>query len=202
MYWGESEPKEIKKYGRDQSETVNRSYFYAKKWFRWRNRKDNHMEKNIITIQVLLSAAGAWISARLGILLPVLATLFCVMILDYITGMLASKKEAGDHPDDPAYGWSSKKGAQGIIKKAGYLCVVAAAMVVDYIILNVASAIGIQVPEQAFFGLLVAVWYVLNEILSIFENAGRMGAPVPEWLKKYIAVLKNKIDTKSTEEDE
>ena len=42
----------------------------------------------------------------------------------------------------------------------------------------------------------MTVWYLLNEALSITENAGRMGAPVPEWLSKYIAVLKNKIDSK------
>ena len=52
-------------------------------------------------------------------------------------------------------------------------------------------------PQIAMFGLLAAVWYILNEILSIIENAGRMGAPVPGWLKKYIAVLRNKIDTKA-----
>lgn len=160
------------------------------------------MEKAIITIQVLLSAVGAWISARLGILLPVLGFLFVAMVLDYITGMLASKKEAINHPDDPAYGWSSKKGAQGIIKKVGYLCVIAVALMVDYIILNVAGTLGFRAPEQAFFALLVAVWYFLNEVLSIIENVGRMGAPVPEWLSKYIAVLKNKIDSKGKEEDE
>lgn len=160
------------------------------------------MEKAIITIQVLLSAVGAWISARLGILLPVLDFLFVAMVLDYITGMLASKKEAINHPDDPSYGWSSKKGAQGIIKKVGYLCVIAVALMVDYIILNVAGTLDFRAPEQAFFALLVAVWYFLNEVLSIIENVGRMGAPVPEWLSKYIAVLKNKIDSKGKEEDE
>ena len=41
---------------------------------------------------------------------------------------------------------------------------------------------------------MVAVWYILNELLSIIENAGRMGAYVPEWLMKYIAMLKGKID--------
>nr|WP_294468490.1 phage holin family protein [uncultured Sellimonas sp.] len=160
------------------------------------------MEEKIMTIQVILSAVGAWISARLGILLPVLGFLFGAMILDYITGMLASKKEAADHPDDPSYGWSSKKGAQSIIKKVGYLCVIAVALMVDYIILNVSGTFGFQVPAQAFFALLVAVWYFLNEVLSIIENAGRMGAPVPDWLSKYIAVLKSKIDSKGQEVDE
>ena len=67
-------------------------------------------------------------------------------------------------------------------------------MVVDYVIVSVSVELGMQISVKAFFGLLVAVWYLLNELLSIIENAGRMGANVPEWLRKYIAVLKDKID--------
>lgn len=159
------------------------------------------MEKYVVAIQAFLAAAGAWISAKLGILKPVLVILMIMMILDYVTGMLASKEEALEHPDDPGYGWSSRKGAQGIIKKVGYLCIIAVAMVVDYIILNVATAMGIVVSAKAFFALLVAVWYVLNELLSIIENTGRMGAQVPEWLRKYIAVLKEAIDHKTDEDN-
>ena len=150
-----------------------------------------------ITIQAAATAVIAWLSARLGILLPVLCILLTAMVLDYITGMLASKREALEHPDDPAYGWSSRRGAEGIIKKVGYLCIIAAAMIVDYIILSVAAQAGIEIALKAFFGLLVAVWYILNELLSIIENAGRMGAPVPDWLAKYVAVLKNKIDAQA-----
>lgn len=150
-----------------------------------------------MTIQAAAAAIIAWLSARLGILLPVLCVLLTAMVLDYITGMLASKREALEHPDDPAYGWSSRRGAEGIIKKVGYLCIIAAAMIVDYIILSVAAQAGIETALKAFFGLLVAVWYILNELLSIIENAGRMGAPVPDWLSRYVAVLKNKIDTQA-----
>lgn len=155
------------------------------------------MEKYVVAIQAFLAAGGAWVSAKLGILKPVLVILMVMMVLDYITGMLASKEEALEHPDDSGYGWSSKKGAQGIIKKVGYLCIIAVAMVVDYIILHVATAMGITVSAKAFFALMVAVWYILNELLSIIENAGRMGAQVPEWLCKYIAVLKEAIDHKA-----
>lgn len=146
---------------------------------------------------MFFTAIGAWVSAKLGILYPVLIILMLMMVLDYVTGMLASKKEALEHPDEAGYGWSSKKGAQGIIKKVGYLCVIAVAVVVDYVILHVAATIGVTVTAKAFFALLVAVWYILNELLSIIENAGRMGAQVPEWLRKYIAVLKEKIDETS-----
>lgn len=155
------------------------------------------MRAMYMTIQAAAAATIAWLSARLGILLPVLCVLLTAMVLDYITGMLASKREALEHPDDPAYGWSSRRGAEGIIKKVGYLCIIAAAMIVDYIILSVAAQAGIETALKAFFGLLVAVWYILNELLSIIENAGRMGAPVPDWLSRYVAVLKNKIDTQA-----
>ena len=155
------------------------------------------MRAMYMTIQAVAAAIIAWLSARLGILLPVLCVLLTAMVLDYITGMLASKREALEHPDDPAYGWSSRRGAEGIIKKVGYLCIIAAAMIVDYIILSVAAQAGIEIALKAFFGLLVAVWYILNELLSIIENAGRMGAPVPDWLAKYVAVLKNKIDAQA-----
>lgn len=159
------------------------------------------MKQAYITIQAAAAAIIAWLSARLGILLPVLCILFAAMVLDYITGMLASKQEAIKHPDDPAYGWSSKRGAEGIIKKVGYLCIIAAALIVDYIILYVAAQIGLEINLKAFFGLLVAVWYILNELLSIIENAGRMGAAVPLWLAKYVAVLKDKIDAQGGGDD-
>lgn len=149
----------------------------------------------VIAVQGALAAAGAFLSDRLGILFPVLGILMLMMVVDYITGMLASKAESLDHPGDTGYGWTSKKGAKGIIKKVGYLCVIAVAMVVDYIIVRLSKELGYQMPVTAFFGLMVAVWYILNELLSIIENAGRMGANVPEWLSKYIAVLKDKIDS-------
>lgn len=149
----------------------------------------------VIAVQGALAAAGAFLSDKLGILFPVLCVLMGMMVVDYVTGMLASKTEALDHPGDSAYGWNSKKGAKGIIKKVGYLCVICVAIVVDYIIAKVSGQLGFTMPTSAFFGLLVAVWYLLNELLSIIENSGRMGAAVPEWLLKYIAVLRDKIDS-------
>lgn len=147
-------------------------------------------------IQGIISFILAFLSDRLGILFPVLCVLMGAMIIDYFTGMLASKKEAIEHPNDKNYGWSSKIGALGIIKKVSYLCVIAVAMMADYVIAVISTYLSISMPLTVFFGLLVAVWYLLNELLSIIENAGRMGGPIPEWLRKYIAVLKNKIDSK------
>ena len=67
------------------------------------------MKQMYMMIQAAAAAFIAWLSAKLGILLPVMCVLMGMMVMDYITGMLASKREALEHPDDPAYGWSSRR---------------------------------------------------------------------------------------------
>lgn len=156
--------------------------------------KINEVQKATVGIVGVISAVGGWLFSRIGILLYVILLLVVMMFADYVTGMMASKREAIDHPDDPAYGWNSAKGAIGIFKKVAYMFVILVAVAVDYIIRKIAIGMGVQFDAKAIFGLMVAVWYLLNEMLSIIENAGRMGAPVPEWLARYISVLKNKIE--------
>ena len=84
-------------------------------------------------------------------------------------------------------------------QKVAYLFVIAVAMVIDYVIIQTSSVLGASLPNT-MLSLLVTVWYLLNEALSITENAGRMGAPVPEWLAKYIAVLKTILTAKAKTE--
>lgn len=148
-----------------------------------------------MSIQLLATGVVAYLSQKLGVTFYLLGLLLILMMIDYVSGMAASAVEAIDHPGDEHYGWSSKKGAKGIAKKVAYLCVIAVAMVIDYVIIQTSGALGYTLPNT-MLSLLVSVWYLLNEALSITENAGRMGAPVPDWLMKYIAVLKNKIDGK------
>lgn len=153
-----------------------------------------------MSIQIAATGIVAYFSEKLGVTFYLLGLLLILMTIDYISGMAASAVEAIDHPGDEHYGWSSKKGAKGIAKKVAYLCVIAVAMVIDYIVIQTSSALGYTLPNT-MLSLLVSVWYLLNEALSITENAGRMGAPVPNWLMKYIAVLKNKIDSKFDENE-
>lgn len=150
-----------------------------------------------MSIQLFATGIFAYLGEKLGITSYLLSVLLALMAIDYFTGMAASAVEALDHPGDSGYGWSSKKGAKGIAKKIAYLCVIAVAVSVDCLIVKTSSELGIDPPSNAMFSLLATAWYILNETLSITENAGRMGAPVPEWLVKYIAVLKDKIDGKN-----
>lgn len=157
------------------------------------------MKTDYLIGQGAVSAAVAWLSLKLGLMFWPLAILMILMIIDYITGMLASKAEAIQHPGDPAFGWSSRRGILGVLKKVGYMCVIAVAVCLDQIIITGVAQMGFDVPAKGLFGLIVTVWFVLNEMLSVIENAGRMGADIPPWLAKYIAVLKGKIDEQAPE---
>ena len=151
-------------------------------------------KEQIYAVQAVCSAVIAWLSDKLGILFPVLVIFILMMITDQISGMMASKREALDHPGDPNYGWSSTKWRKGIYKKFGYILTVVVGVVVDFIIFNVAAEIGISISANTMFGLLCAVWLILNELLSILENAGRLGAQLPKFLVDVLAVMKDKVE--------
>ena len=156
------------------------------------------MEKaRIYMTQGAASALTALITAKMGVLFYALIIFIAVMVIDFISGMMASKKEAIEHPGDGNYGWSSRKGTLGILKKFGYILVVAVAVIVDFLIEKVAGSMGIDMPASTFFGLLITVWFILNECLSIVENAVRLGVEgIPPFLTDAIAALKHNIDEK------
>lgn len=156
-------------------------------------------KETLLTIQGACAAATAYLSDRLGLLFPALLVLTAMMIVDYISGMAASKREA---MEDPSKGWNSAKGARGILKKMGYLLVIVAGVAVDWLILSSAELMSVAIPTRTFFGLLVTIWYILNELLSITENAGRMGAPLPSFLVDVIAVLKDNVEHAGKEQSE
>ena len=84
--------------------------------------------------------------AKLGILFPVLLIFVACMIIDYVTGYMASAKEALDHPGNTNYGWSSKKGRLGIYKKFGYIFVVAMCALIDCLLKFAGAYLGFDVP--------------------------------------------------------
>lgn len=157
----------------------------------------------IYLTQGATSTVIAFAIARLGVLFYALLIFIIIMVIDFISGMAASKKEAIEHPHSKKYGWNSRKGMLGILKKFGYLLIVTVAIVLDFLILKVAGSIGIEMPSSTFFGLLITVWFILNECLSIVENAGRLGVEgIPKFLTDAIAVLKHSIEEKGEETDE
>ncbi len=136
-------------------------------------------------IRALMVSIGAFLSAKLGLLYVIIPLLTIAMIVDYITGMLASKKEGSTN---------SKTGMWGIVKKLMYAVEVAVGMIVDWLIINVCSSIGINFPTVTFFGLLVAIWLIINELISILENLIRLDAPMPPFLINIVSTFKVAVE--------
>lgn len=154
------------------------------------------MKTKIIYLKGSFAVALTWISNKLGLLLPALILLTVFMIIDYISGMLAAKKEALDYPNDCKYGWNSKKSIIGIYKKVGYILTITVAIGADFLIFKFVEEIGIKPKSNTIFGLLVIIWFIINELLSILENSGRMGAVLPQFLLKILSELKSEIEDK------
>lgn len=152
------------------------------------------METQAITLKGALATFFAMVSARFGLLVPVTGFLAILMVGDWISGTMASGYEKIKYPNAPDKGLSSSKGAQGIFKKVSYLLAVGVGIGLDWLILTMAEEFDMVIPLKAFFGLLIALWYVVNEMLSIIENLNRMDAHIPSWLVKAVKFLQCKID--------
>ena len=125
------------------------------------------MEYKIISAAALSAASflfGGW-SYLLNILLA-------FVIIDYVSGVLAAAKEKK---------LNSSIGGWGIAKKVGIFAIVSVAHMVD-------TAMG----DAHLFRDAAIFFYLANELLSLFENAGRLGVYIPPVLKQAIEVLKNK----------
>lgn len=154
------------------------------------------MEKKILLNRGIITGTLTLLIGKMEIIGPILIILLLLMSLDYISGMLAARKEGLEHPDNKKYGWNSKKGILGIYKKIGYVFTVLVAMSVDYIIYRYTQGMGLEYETKTFFGELVSVWFSLNEILSILENVGRMGVTLPDFLMNVLSELKKGINNK------
>lgn len=104
------------------------------------------------------------------------------LIFDYITGSLAAAKEGC---------WSSKRAREGIWQKVGCMAAVMVAAAADLLLGTVAAHIpNLELSYGTLLCPLVVVWYTLTELGSAVENAVRLGAPVPEFLRRTLELMK------------
>ena len=141
------------------------------------------MKANLIkgALAALIAAAAAYFRALLG---PA-AALALVMASDYVTGVLAAYR---------AGALSSRTGLLGIVKKLGYLFCVGVAVAVDFTLRAAGAQLGVELGDFCAFALLVTVWLILNECLSILENLAELGVPVPGFLRTVVERLKGKTE--------
>ena len=143
--------------------------------------------------QTFVSAVITGLLHYLGIVAVPIIILIIAMIIDYVTGMMSAWLNAE---------LSSKKGIKGIVKKISYLALVAVAMIVDWLICCGLQQINVDIKYTVFFAVLVAVWLIINELISVLENLSRMGVPIPNFLKKMIDRLKNTVDEKGDDKND
>lgn len=135
------------------------------------------MDKWEMIHKVGSTTTGALIGILFGGWSPLLQILLTFSIIDYGTGLLASGIEGK---------LSSKIGFRGIAKKVMIFALVAVGHLID-------KAIG----QGSMFQDAIIFFYLGNELLSIIENAGRTGLPVPDQIKSAVQILKGKGENKN-----
>lgn len=123
--------------------------------------------------------AGAAVAAIWGGWTEAMTILCILMALDYIAGILVAAVWHRS-PKTETGGLESLAGLKGLIRKVFILALVAVAHMIDRLI-------GTNYIRDA-----VAIAFSLNEIISILENAGLMGIPIPAALKKGLELLRRK----------
>jgi len=125
-------------------------------------------------IQLAIAAVGGFLGWFLGGYDGFLYTLVAFVIIDYLTGVfcaIANKKLC------------SEIGAKGIFKKVLIFIMVGIAHIIDtQILVSIGENSGILRTAVIFF-------YLSNEGVSILENAGHIGLPIPENLKSVLQQL-------------
>lgn len=133
-------------------------------------------------IFITVGVCGAIVSSAFGGWTDGLTALVIAMCIDYMTGLAVggvfhkSTKTADGS-------LSSREGWKGIIKKLITMLLIVLAVQID-IVLNLHNF----VRDACVIG------FFANECISIIENGGLMGLPLPKVLIEAIEVLKEKAD--------
>lgn len=129
----------------------------------------------------VIGVLGGVISSAFGGFDAGLRILILLMATDYITGLIvagifhASPKTADGTLESYA-GW------KGLCRKGMTLLVVLIAAQLD-------SYLGSSFARDT-----VIIAYIVNELVSLIENAGLMGVPIPSVIKQMVSILKEKSE--------
>lgn len=136
------------------------------------------MKNGLCTIA---GTVGGFIASLFGGWDTALATLLIFMAVDYATGLIvAGVFHKSQKTENGAL--ESRAGWKGLCRKGTSLLVVLVAYRLDLVI-------GSNFVKDA-----TIIAFIANETISIIENAGLMGAPIPAVIVKAIDVLKQKAD--------
>ena len=127
------------------------------------------------TIQLIFTALGGWLGYFLGGCYGLLYALIAFVVIDYITGVMCAiiNREL-----------SSAVGFKGIFRK-----------VLIFLLVGIANIIDVQViGTGAVLRTAVIFFYISNEGVSLLENAGHLGLPIPEKIKTVLEQLHDRAE--------
>lgn len=140
------------------------------------------MKELILTVTGCLGAA---IAAVFGGWSAGLTTLIIFMAIDYATGLIVAGVFHRS-PKSDGGALESRAGWKGLVRKGVTLLIVLIACRLDIML-------GVTYIRDA-----VVIAFIVNEAISILENAGLMGVPIPSAISKAIELLKEKSETGSS----
>lgn len=143
-------------------------------------------------LKVTVAAVSAAALSYFGMLAVPVLVLLIAMVIDYVTGMIKAYMQAQ---------LCSKTGVKGILKKLCYMAMVAVGAVVDYLLQSAFVQAGIDLHIEMFCGLLVAIWLIINELISILENLAVIGVPGFPTLNKLLQRLKTVVENQGSTDD-
>ena len=127
------------------------------------------------TIQLIFTAVGGWLGYFLGGCDGLLYALIAFAVIDYITGVMCAII---------ARKLSSAVGFKGIFRK-----------VLIFLLVGIANIIDVQViGTGAVLRTAVIFFYISNEGVSLLENAGHLGLPIPEKIKTVLEQLHDRAE--------
>lgn len=147
--------------------------------------KVENMKLKLLTFIGLI---GSWIASLFGGWDAALVTLIIFMGIDYVTGLIvAGVFHTSEKTENGAL--ESRAGWKGLCRKGVTLLVVLVACRLDLVM-------GSNFIRDA-----VVIAFIANETISIIENAGLMGVPIPAVIVKAIEVLKKKTESEGADGD-
>ena len=129
----------------------------------------------------VMGVIGGGVASLFGGWDAALMTLLIFMGIDYLTGLLVAGVFSNSNKSENG-SLESRAGWKGLCRKG-----------VTLLIVLVAARLDITIGSN-FIRDAVVIAFITNETISIIENAGLMGIPVPEVLVKSIEVLKQKAE--------
>lgn len=142
-------------------------------------------------LKFIFSAAAASVSLYFKKLFVPIGVLIAAMAADYVSGVAAAWFEGR---------LNSSVGKKGALRKVCYMFLVIVAGIMDWVIISGCNEIGIDMGINFYFGTIVAIWLILNELLSILENCTRIGLPIPKFIRPIAERLKIAMEEEAEDE--